>query len=132
MILVFDTSALSRFLVEDQAILQLVASKEFDRFVIPLATDAEIRFGFTHGARYRDNIVKYERILQRLSFEVICPNQETSLIYAELATWARRHGITLSHNDIWIAATCSQLGGRLITLDGDFKHLLHVPQVELE
>lgn len=132
MILVFDTSALSRFLDGDQAILQLVAGKEFDRYVIPLATDAEIRFGFTHGARHADNMVKYERILQRLSFEIVCPNQETSLIYAELATWARRHGIALSHNDIWIAATCSQLGGRLITLDGDFKHLPQIPQVELE
>jgi predicted nucleic acid-binding protein len=129
MILVFDTSALSRFLSEDQAVIDLVAGKEFDRYVIPLATDAEIRLGFIRGQRHADNIVKYERILQRLSFEVISQDQETSLIYAELAAWARRHGIALSHNDIWIAAMCSQLGGRLITLDGDPKHLPQIPRL---
>lgn len=131
MTLVFDTTALSRFLDEDQAILQVVASKEFDRYALPLATDAEIRFGFMNGSHQSDNLAKYDRIIQRLSFELIYPDQDTSLIYAELATWARQHGVALSNNDIWIAATCRQLGGRLITLDGDFKHLPQISQANL-
>jgi predicted nucleic acid-binding protein len=132
MTLVFDTTALSHFLDEDQAILQAVASKDFDGYVIPLATDAEIRFGFMHGSRQTDNLTKYSHIIEQLAFEVVYPNQDTSLIYAELATWARQHGIALSNNDIWIAATCSQLGGRLLTLDGDFKHLPHIPLVGIK
>jgi predicted nucleic acid-binding protein len=104
MTLVFDTTALSRFLNEDLAILQVVASKEYNSYAIPFATDAEIRFGFINGSRQAD----------------------------ELATWARKHGIALSNNDIWIAATCSQLGGRLLTLDGDFKHLPQIPQVDMK
>lgn len=131
MILVFDTSALSRFLDDDQAVLQAVANKDFDRYVVPLATDAEIRFGFMHGSRQTENLTKYAQILQSLSFEVIFPDQDTSYRYAELATWAKQLGIALSNNDIWIAATCSQLGGKLITLDADFKHLSQIPLVDL-
>lgn len=132
MTLVFDTTALSHFLDEDQTVLRVVANKEFDRYVLPLATDAEIRFGFMYGSRQADNLAKYAHIIQQLSFELIYPDQDTSLMYAELATWARQHGVALSNNDIWIAATCSQLGGRLITLDGDFKHLPQIPQVDIE
>lgn len=131
MTLVFDTTALSHFLGEDQAILQVVASKQFDRYVIPLATDAEIRFGFMHGSRQADNLAKYDRIVQQLSFELIYPDQDTSLIYAELATWAREHGLALSNNDIWIAATCKQLSAKLLTLDGDFRRLPQISRADL-
>ena len=131
MTLVFDTTALSHFLNEDQAILRIMASENFNRYVIPLATDAEIRFGFLHGSRQADNLDKYTKILQQLSLELVSPNQDTSIIYAELATWARQHGVSLSNNDLWIAATNNQVSGRLITLDGDFKHLPQVPQVDL-
>jgi predicted nucleic acid-binding protein len=132
MTLVFDTTALSRFLNEDLAILQVVASKEYNSYAIPFATDAEIRFGFINGSRQADNLAKYSHVIDQLAFEVVYPSQDTSVIYAELATWARKHGIALSNNDIWIAATCSQLGGRLLTLDGDFKHLPQIPQVDMK
>lgn len=131
MTLVFDTTALSHFLDENQTIMRVVASKDFDHYVIPLATDAEIRFGFMHGSRQADNLAKYAHIMQQLSFEVVYPDQDTSLIYAELATWARQHGIALSNNDIWIAATSRQLSGKLLTLDGDFKHLPQISQPDL-
>jgi len=131
MILVFDTTALSHFLDEDQTLIQVVASKEFDHYVIPLATDAEIRFGFMHGSRQSDNLTKYANAIQQLSFEVVYPNQDTSLVYAELATWAKQHGTALSNNDIWIAATSRQLGGKLLTLDGDFKYLPQISLVDL-
>lgn len=131
MILVFDTTALLRFLDEDQTMLRMVASEEFDRYAIPLATDAEIRFGFTHGARQADNLNKYARIVQQLSFEIIHPDQDTSVLYAEIASWAKKHGIALSNNDIWIAAASKQLGGKLLTLDDDFRHLPQISRVDL-
>lgn len=131
MTLVFDTTALSHFLDEDQAILKVVASKEFDQYIIPLATDAEIRFGFMHGSRQSDNLAKYAHVVQKLSFELAYPNQDTSIIYAELAVWAKEHGVALSNNDIWIAAASRQLGGKLLTLDGDFKHLPQISHADL-
>ncbi len=128
MTLVFDTTALSRFLDEDQQLIKTVASNQFDRYIIPLATDAEVRYGFMYGSRELKNLDKYSSIIHELQFEIFCPDQDTSIKYAELATWARKHGISLSNNDIWIAATCSQLGGKLVAFDDDYKSL---PQISL-
>lgn len=132
MTLVFDTTALSRLLNGDDQIIRIAGRQIYNHYIIPLATDAELRFGFANGNRVAQNIENYELFKDRFNAEVFLPNQDTSLIYAELATWTKRHGVTLSNNDIWIAATCSQLGGRLITLDSDFKHLTQVALVETD
>ncbi len=128
MILVFDTTALSKLLGRDSRIVQTVGQQIYDHYVIPLATDAEIRFGFANGSKETQNIKNYELFKSEFAIEVFSPNQDTSIIYAELAAWAKQHGVSLSNNDLWIAATSNQLGGRIITLDGDFKNL---PQISL-
>jgi GTP cyclohydrolase III len=63
-ILVFDTTALTHFLDGDNTLLRVVANQDFDRYVFPLATDAEIRFGFLNGSRLADNLAKYAHIVQ--------------------------------------------------------------------
>lgn len=132
MILVFDTTALSKLLEGDDRVAQIASQQMYDHYVIPLAADAELRFGFANGSKTAQNLENYELFKERFGAEVFHPSQDTSLLYAELATWARRHGVALSNNDIWIAATCSQLGGRLITLDGDFKYLTQVALAEID
>ncbi len=128
MILVFDTTALSRLLSGDDQIMQLAGQPMYNQYVIPFATEAELKFGFINGSKTVQNTKNYASFKERFGATVFYPNEDTSLVYAEFATWAKQHGIALSNNDIWIAATCNQIGGRLLTLDGDFKHL---PQVTL-
>lgn len=128
MTLVFDTSALSALLNNDDRLAQALSRQAHDRLIIPLATDAESRFGFAHGSKPAANLALYEAFRQQFHAEIVAPDQDTAIIYADLAAWARQHGITLSNNDLWIAATCVQTGGRLLTLDQDFAHL---PQVQL-
>jgi predicted nucleic acid-binding protein len=128
MILIFDTTTLSRLLGGDSRIVQAVGQQIYDHYVIPLATDAEMRFGFANGSKEIQNIENYELFKSEFGVEIFSPNQDTSIIYAELAAWAKQHGVSLSNNDLWIAATSNQLGGRLITLDSDFKNL---PQISL-
>ncbi|MCL4357908.1 PIN domain-containing protein [Patescibacteria group bacterium] len=128
MILIFDTTTLSRLLSGDSRIVQAVGQQIYDHYVIPLATDAEMRFGFANGSKEIQNIENYELFKSEFGVEIFSPNQDTSIIYAELAAWAKQHGVSLSNNDLWIAATSNQLGGRLITLDSDFKNL---PQISL-
>lgn len=128
MILVFDTTALSKLLGRDEQVVRAVGRQLYDHYVIPLAVDAELRFGFTNGNKSAQNVESYELFKEHFDVEVFDPNQDTAFLYADLATWAKRNGVALSNNDIWIAATCSQVGGRLITLDDDFKRL---PQISL-
>jgi tRNA(fMet)-specific endonuclease VapC len=128
MTLVFDTSALSNLLNYDDTIMREVTKVKYDRYIVPLSTDAELRYGFANGNRQENNLSDYEGLKKTLNLIVINPNQDTSSIYAGLAAWCRQNGKSLSNNDIWIAATCVQVGGELITLDEDFKYL---PQIRL-
>src|SRR5579864_7873462 len=109
MILVFDTTALSALLNEDDQVIQAVAAGAYDRLVIPLAADAEIRFGFMNGNKETDNLQSYELFKQKFDVAVVFPDQDTAMTYAKLATWAKHHGAALSNNDFWIAAACMQL-----------------------
>lgn len=128
MTLVFDTSALSALLDGDDAVMRAVAAEAYDRMLIPLATDAEMRFGFANGKRQVENLANYELFKQQFNVEVVCPDQDTSALYAELATWTRQHGVALSHNDLWIAAATLLAGGKLVARDQDFARL---PQLRL-
>lgn len=127
-ILVFDTSALSSLLNNNDRLITIVNTPGYSSMIIPLATDAEVRFGFCNGNKQAENLENYEMFRQRFRLEVLSPNQDTAIIYADLAGWCRQNGISLSNNDLWIAATCIQSGGKLLTLDRDFARL---PQVSL-
>lgn len=126
--LVFDTSALSALFSGNDRVARAMSNQAYSRLIIPLATDAEMRYGFAFGSKKADNTALYERFIHEFSVEVVSPNQDTAIIYSELAAWARVRGVAVSHNDVWIAASCVQAGGELLTLDKDFKHL---PQVRL-
>jgi predicted nucleic acid-binding protein len=128
MTLVFDTSALSNLLSDEDYVVKSFSEQEYDSLSVPLATDAEIRFGFVNGNRAADNQKSYELFKRQFSVSITYPNQDTAIIYADLAAWAKQHGLALSNNDFWIAATTIQIGGILFTSDRDFKGL---PQLRL-
>ena len=128
MTIVFDTSALSPLLSNDDGIVKIFAEQDYSQAITPLAADAEVRFGFANGNKAAENLANYDLFKKQFGIEVVSPDQDTAMIYADLATWARQHGIALSHNDIWIAATCIQVGGKLFAVDQDFENL---PQLRL-
>lgn len=129
--LVFDTSVLSALFDDEDKIVKAVSKHAFDRALVPLATDAEMRFGFAYGNKLDKNLKDYRIFIQRLNFEIVAPDQDTAIIYGDLAAWSRKNGIALSNNDIWIAATCVQFGGSLVSLDQDFTQLPQIRRVEL-
>lgn len=104
---------------------------KYDRALVPLATDAGVRFGFANGNRTAVNLKEYQQFITHFNMEIIAPDQDTSIIYGDLAAWLQSHGKALSNNDIWIAATCVQFGGSLATLDKDFAQLPQIRLVDL-
>lgn len=129
--LVFDTSSLSKILDRDTKLIKTLSIQEPAAYVLPLAADAELRFGFKNGNREATNLDLYEHIKRDYGLEIALPDQDTAFIYADLAAYCRRHGLNLSNNDLWIAATCVQNAGRLLTLDKDFAALPQVTLVKL-
>lgn len=126
--LVLDTSAFSA-LAEDMAdIVAIVDRTSYEVILLPLAADAELRYGYKNGTKEAQNLIRYQAVMQALDITLALPNQQTSELYAELATWTKRHGVATSNNDLWIAATAVQHGAQLLTLDKDFGR---IPQVRL-
>ena len=62
---------------------------------------------------------------RQLSYFTIIPLPFSRVIevYAEIDDFSRRSGVTMGKNDLWIAATASVTGTRLLTTDKDFDHL---------
>ena len=131
MTLVFDTSAFSAVLAKKTSVVRASSNSQFTDYVLPLAVDAELRFGFRSGNRERLNLDSYEGAKKLYGLRVVAPDQDTAVTYAELASWCRAEGISLSNNDLWIAATCMQCGGKLLSLDKDFRRLPQVSLAEL-
>lgn len=131
--LVFDTSALSLLLDSrnNKNLLKTVSSTAYTSLIIPMATDAEMRFGFAYGSKQSENLHNYELFKQKFGLKLQLPNQDTSVINADLATWCRKNGVSLSNNDLWIASSCIQTAGKLLTLDQDFARIPLLSLVEV-
>ena len=66
------------------------------------------------------------RVMERqLSYLTVIPLPFSRIIqiYAEIDDYSRRSGMAMGKNDLWIAATASVTGTRLLTTDKDFDHL---------
>lgn len=88
---------------------------------LPFCVVAELKFGFVNGTKRATNERFLTDFLALPHVDVLYPNIETISTYAELATYCRNRGRSLSPNDIWIAALASDGGQRLITYDKDFE-----------
>ncbi len=68
---------------------------------------------------------RQRRIQELLNYFIIVPLPFSRVVavYAEIDDYSRRSGVTMGKNDIWIAATASVTGTRLLTTDKDFDHL---------
>lgn len=129
--LVFDTSALSKLLAKNEEILKAASSQSWERLIIPLASDAEIRSGFNYSSKAQQNLRVYEEFVKEFAIEIAQPDQTTSIVYADLATWCRKQDVSLSQNDLWIAACAVQNTARLLTLDADFEQLPQLTTVQI-
>ena len=90
--------------------------------IISIVTEGELRalaLQLAWGAQKRQQL---EYLLGY--FPIIpLPFSQIVSVYAEIDDYSRRNGVAMGKNDIWIAATASVTGARLLTTDKDFDHL---------
>ena len=90
--------------------------------ILSIVTEGEMRalaLQLAWGARRRqllDDLLDYFTIIP-------LPFSRVVAVYAEIDDYSRRSGATMGKNDLWIAATASVTGTRLLTTDKDFDHL---------
>lgn len=84
---------------------------------------AELHFGFSLGLKRDKNIYNLEKFMSLEQVDMVFSTVQTIEIYGELASYCRKRGRVLSHNDLWIAALAIEHDTRLVTYDRDFMAL---------
>lgn len=96
---------------------------------VSVVTVAEIRFGYLNAGWGLPRVVESERRLGR--FELLPVQRSYVDEWARLRVGARSRGISLSDNDLWIAATASVLGRDLVTCDRDHTRIAQHLDIEV-
>jgi predicted nucleic acid-binding protein len=94
---------------------------------IPSIVIGELHYGFMKGSRQRFNEKKLRQMISRLKIEIINVDAEVARKYALIYLSLEKKGAKIPINDVWIAASCMEVGGTLLTRD---QHFEVVEQIE--
>jgi len=95
--------------------------------LIPSIVIGELHYGFMKGSRQRFNEKKLRQMISRLKIEIINIDAEVARKYALIYLFLEKKGAKIPINDVWIAASCMEVGGTLLTRD---QHFGVVEQIE--
>lgn len=124
--LVLDTNIYSDYA---EGLLQTVdfMATHGEHMYLPSVVLGELNFGFMKGSRKRFNERKLQQFINRLKVEIIDVNADVARKYAIIYLSLQTRGAKIPLNDVWIAASCMEVGGTLLTRD---KHFEVVEQIE--
>ena len=117
--ILLDTSAYVGFKVGVNEVVEIVTAAE--RILFSPVVMGELMFGFRNGARFAENMVELEKLLQHDAVELIQIGKTTADRYSRIAAYLRQQGTPIPTNDIWIAAQTMEFGAELITSDRHFE-----------
>ena len=98
-----------------------------DDIYLPSIVLGELTYGFMKGSRQQFNEKKLQEIIKNLKIEIINVDRNVSRKYAIIYLFLVKKGAKIPINDVWIAASCMEVGGTLLTRD---HHFQHVEQIE--
>ena len=124
--LVLDTNVYSDYAEGIPETVDFMAAHG-EQFYIPSIVLGELHFGFIKGGRRRFNENKLQQFIDRLRIEIINVHPDVARKYAVIYLSLQKKGSKIPINDVWIAASCMEVGGTLLTRD---KHFESVEQIE--
>ena len=98
-----------------------------EHIYLPSVVLGELNFGFMKGSRQQFNERKLQEFISRLRVEIIEVDADVARKYAIIYLSLQTRGAKIPINDVWIAASCMEVGGTLLTRD---KHFEVVEQIE--
>ena len=92
-----------------------------DLLFLPVVVLGELLYGALNSAKPQRN----EQITHKFSAQsILVPIDDAIAIrYATVRLQLKKIGRPIPENDIWVAATCLELGVPLLTRDGHFDHI---------
>ena len=124
--LVLDTNVYSDYAEGVPETVDIMATHG-ERIYLPSVVLGKLHFGFMKGKRRTFNEKKLQHFIDVLNVEVINVNADIARKYAAIYLSLQKKGTKIPINDVWIAASCMEVGGRLLTRD---KHFDVVDQIE--
>ena len=124
--LVLDTNIFSDYAEGVPQTVDFMAT--YGEFIyLPSVVLGELYFGFMKGSRQQINEKKLQQFIGRLKVEIIDINPNVARKYAIIYLSLQKQGNKIPINDVWIAASCMEVGGTLLTRDN---HFAAVEQIE--
>jgi len=117
--LVLDTNIYSDYAEGVPETVDIMATHG-EQMYLPSVVLGELHFGFMKGSRRAYNEKKLRDFLDILNVEVITVNADVARKYAAIYLSLQKKGTKIPINDVWIAASCMEVGGRLLTRDSHF------------
>jgi tRNA(fMet)-specific endonuclease VapC len=124
--LVLDTNIYSDYAEGVAETVDFIATNG-QQIYLPSVVIGELHFGFMKGQRQRFNEKKLKQFIDILNVDVINVNADVTRKYAAIYLSLQKSGTKIPINDVWIAASCMEAGGTLLTRD---KHFYVVDQIE--
>ena len=124
--LVLDTNIYCDYAEGIPNVVDFMAIHGEDIF-LPSIVIGELTYGFMKGSRRIFNERKLQEIIKELQVEIIDVNQNVARKYALIYLSLVKKGTTIPINDVWIAASCMEVGGTLLTRD---RHFQQVEQID--
>lgn len=100
-----------------------------DAVVLPFVVLGELRAGFAHGRRQRENERVLRRFLLKDDVSVLFADDQTTHHYASVFRQLREQGTPIPTNDMWLAALVLQHNLALHARDRHFDHLPQLVRV---
>ena len=98
-----------------------------EHLYLPSVVLGELNFGFMKGSQQQFNERKLKQFIKRLRVEIIDVGADVAKKYAVIFLSLQKKGTKIPINDVWIAASCMEIGGTLLTRD---RHFEVVEQIE--
>lgn len=118
--LVLDTNIYCDYAEGVSSVVDTIA--EFgEEIYLPAIVIAELTFGFMKGSRQEKNEKKLQYIISQLQITIIDINKDVARKYALIYLHLVKKGRKIPINDVWIAASCMEVGGTLFTGDSHFE-----------
>ena len=117
--LVLDTNVYSDYAEGVPETVDLIATQG-EQIYLPSIVFGELQFGFMKGKRQAYNEKKLRQFTDILNVEVISVNADVARKYAAIYLSLQKKGTKIPINDVWIAASCMEVGGTLLTRDKHF------------
>lgn len=118
--LVLDTNAYSDYAEGLPETVDFMATHGRHLY-LPSVVLGELNFGFMKSSRQQLNEGKLQQFISRLGVEIIDVNADVARKYAIIYLSLQKKGAKIPINDVWISASCMEVGGTLLTRDRHFK-----------